>query len=40
MGERSYRQEYCCEFAEATSAVFGREMIEAAFSSDFEPLEL
>ena len=40
MGERTYRQEYCCEFADTTSAVFSRDLIEAAFSSDFGPLEL
>jgi len=40
MGERTYRQEYCCEFGESTSAVFSRELIEAAFTSDFGPLNL
>jgi phage FluMu gp28-like protein len=40
MGERTFRQEYCCEFAETTSAVFSRDLIEAAFTSDFGPLEL
>jgi hypothetical protein len=40
MGERTYRQEYCCEFADTTSAVFRRDLIEAAFSSDFGPLQL
>ncbi len=40
MGERTFRQEYCCEFVDATSAVFSRDLIEAAFSSDFGPLDL
>ncbi len=40
MGERTYRQEYCCEFEDATSAVFSRDLIEAAFTSDFGPLNL
>jgi hypothetical protein len=40
MGERVYRQEYGCEFTDATSGVFDRDLVEAAFSSDFEPLEI
>ena len=40
MGERMFRQEYCCEFGEASSAVFDRDLIEAAFSDDFGPLDL
>uniref|UniRef100_Q01T16 Uncharacterized protein n=1 Tax=Solibacter usitatus (strain Ellin6076) TaxID=234267 RepID=Q01T16_SOLUE len=40
MGERIYRQEYCCEFGESSSAVFDRDLIEAAFSDDFGPLDL
>ncbi|HEY1495416.1 MAG TPA: terminase family protein [Candidatus Solibacter sp.] len=40
MGERMYRQEYCCEFGESESAVFSRDLIEAAFTSEVGPLEL
>ena len=39
-GERWYRQEYGCEFVDATSGVFDRDLVEAAFTSDFEPLEI
>ena len=28
---RTYRQEYCCEIEDTTSAVFDRDLIEAAF---------
>ena len=34
MGDRYFRQEYLCEFAEAEGAVFDREMIERAFRID------
>lgn len=40
MGERWFRQEYLCEFEEAVSGVFGRELVEGAVSAKFEPLEL
>jgi hypothetical protein len=39
-GERWYRQEYGCEFVDATSGVFDRDLVEAAFTNDFEPLEI
>jgi hypothetical protein len=38
MGERIFRQEYGCEFVDATSGVFDRDLVEAAFTSDFGPL--
>ncbi len=38
MGERRFRQEYCCEFADAEDAVFDMEMLERAFTDDVEPL--
>ena len=40
MGERMFRQEYCCEFTEAVGALFDRDTIESAFSSDITPLKL
>uniref|UniRef100_Q01VG6 Uncharacterized protein n=1 Tax=Solibacter usitatus (strain Ellin6076) TaxID=234267 RepID=Q01VG6_SOLUE len=40
MGERIYRQEYCCEFGETSGAVFDRDLIEAAFSDEVTPLDL
>jgi hypothetical protein len=40
MGERIYRQEYGCEFGESTDGVFQRDLIEAAFTSEFGPLQL
>jgi len=39
-GERWYRQEYGCEFVDATSGVFDRDLVEAAFTSEFGPLEI
>jgi hypothetical protein len=38
MGERWFRQEYLCEFTDAVSAVFDRDLVEKAISYDFEPL--
>jgi hypothetical protein len=40
MGERYYRQEYMTEFTEVIDAVFRQQDIEAAFSSDVQPLFL
>jgi hypothetical protein len=40
MGERWFRQEYCCEFEDAVSGVFDRALVEEAISSDFAPLKL
>jgi Terminase large subunit, T4likevirus-type, N-terminal len=39
-GERWFRQEYGCEFVDSTSGVFDRDLVEAAFSSEFEPLKI
>jgi phage FluMu gp28-like protein len=38
MGERYFRQEYGCEFVDAVSGMFERELVERAITSDFEPL--
>jgi hypothetical protein len=38
LGSRWYRQEYDCEFVETVDAVFSMEDIQAARSSDIEPL--
>ena len=38
MGERYFRQEYLCEFAESTGGVFEREMVERAITDEVKPL--
>ena len=38
MGERWFRQEYLCEFEDAVSSVFDRDLVERAFTDEFEPL--
>jgi len=38
LGDRYYRQEYGCDFVETVDAVFSFEDIQAARSSDIEPL--
>jgi len=38
MGERWFRQEYLCEFTDAVSAVFDRDLVEQAISYEFEAL--
>ena len=38
MGERWFRQEYLCEFEDAVSGVFDRELVERAVTDDVEPL--
>jgi hypothetical protein len=40
MGERWFRQEYLCEFADAVSGVFERNLVEEAITGDFEPLRI
>jgi hypothetical protein len=35
MGERSFRQEYLCEFEDSVSTLFDREIVERAFSGEF-----
>ena len=37
--DKSYRQEYLCEFVERDGAVFSQESIDAALQ-DFEPPDL
>jgi hypothetical protein len=38
MGERWFRQEYLCEFEDAVSGVFARELVERAMSVDVEEM--
>jgi hypothetical protein len=38
MGEAWFRQEYLCEFVDAVSGVFDRDLVERAMSDEFEPL--
>jgi hypothetical protein len=40
LGDRWFRQEYCCEFNDATGAVFDSDLVEAAVSDEFGELEL
>jgi hypothetical protein len=40
MGERWFRQEYLCEFEEAVSGMFARDLVERAITSDVEELVL
>lgn len=39
-GERVFRQEYLCEFEDAVSGVFSRDLVEAAMTDDFGGLEI
>lgn len=38
LGERSFRQEYMCEFLEIVDQAFGAESVNAAFDRSIEPL--
>lgn len=38
LGERWYRQEYCCSFEDVVGAVFTHEEIQACMTDDVEPL--
>lgn len=40
LGDRWFRQEYLCEFVDASSGVFGREMLERAITDEVAPLRL
>ena len=40
MGERWFRQEYCCEFSDVSSGVFDGDLIEQAMSDEFGELEI
>jgi hypothetical protein len=40
MGERWFRQEYCCEFGDTEEGIFDRDTLEGAFSEDFAPLKI
>jgi hypothetical protein len=40
MGDLWFRQEYGCEFVDAVSGVFDRDVVERAVTGDVEPLEL
>jgi hypothetical protein len=39
MGDRWFRQEYCCEFVEAEGSLFDEEMIRKAIRDDLKPLD-
>ena len=38
MGERSFRQEYLCEFVDSVSGLFDRDLVEGAFTDEVKPL--
>lgn len=38
LGDRWYRQEYCCDFAEMVGAVFASDDIQSALSDEVQPL--
>jgi hypothetical protein len=40
MGDLWFRQEYGCEFVDAVSGVFDREVVEKAVREDLRPLEI
>ncbi|MGA2115767.1 MAG: terminase family protein [Bryobacteraceae bacterium] len=40
MGDRWFRQEYCCEFSDAVGGVFDGDLVERAMSDEFEELKL
>jgi hypothetical protein len=40
MGERCFRQEYMCEFEDAVSGGFDRELVDRAIRDDVAPLEI
>jgi hypothetical protein len=39
MGERCFRQEYCCEFVDTEGTLFDSELIKRAINYDLKPLE-
>ena len=39
MGDRWFRQEYCCEFGEAEGSLFDEELIRKAIRDDLKPLD-
>jgi hypothetical protein len=40
MGDLWFRQEYGCEFVDAVSGVFDRDVVERAVNKDLAPLEI
>jgi hypothetical protein len=40
MGDRWFRQEYCCEFNDVESGVFDGDLVERAMSDEFGELEI
>jgi hypothetical protein len=40
LGDRWFRQEYCCEFHDAASRLFDSGLVDQALSGDFAELEL
>jgi hypothetical protein len=39
MGERWFRQEYCCEFMESAGGIFDLDLVDAAMTDDFGELK-
>ena len=37
LGEQWFRQEYCCEFLDTDSQLFGRDMLDKALDDQLEP---
>jgi hypothetical protein len=40
MGDRWFRQEYLCEFEDALSGVFARDLVDGAVTHEIEPLDI
>jgi hypothetical protein len=40
IGDRWFRQEYCCEFVDADESLFDSDLIRAAFTDEVKPLVL
>jgi len=39
MGDRWFRQEYCCEFSDSSSSIFDADLVDQAMSDEFGKLE-
>ncbi len=40
LGDRAFRQEYCCEFLESEDQLIRDDFIDRAIRSDIKPLEI
>jgi hypothetical protein len=40
MGERWFRQEYCCEFVDADESLFDSDLIRSAITNEVQPIAL